>query len=179
MTEWVALLRGVNVGGVTIRSAELAALLRDELGFEGVRTVLASGNAAFETDAAPSARAKLKSSIEAALRTRFGYDAWIVLVTRAEVERAIAAFPFDADEASRQPWVIFGSDETVLDELADAAASFDEKMDPVARGAGVIYWNPVKGTSVDTPFAKLLARAAYKSSTTNRNLRTLQKIVAR
>ena len=28
--------------------------------------------------------------------------------------------------------------------------------DPVARGAGVIYWNPVKGTTVDTPFGKLL-----------------------
>lgn len=179
MTEWVALLRGVNVGGVTIRSAELAALLRDELGFDGVRTVLASGNAVFETDAASSARAKLKSSIEAALRTRFGYDAWIVLVTRAEVEKAIAAFPFDADEAGRQPWVIFGSDEAVLDELAEAAASIDDGVDPIARGAGVIYWNPVKGTSVDTPFAKLLARAAYRSSTTNRNLRTLQKIVAR
>jgi uncharacterized protein (DUF1697 family) len=179
MTEWVALLRGVNVGGVTIRSAELAALLRADLGFDGVRTVLASGNAVFETDAAPSARAKLKSSIEAALRTRFGYDAWIVLVTRAEVEKAIAAFPFDADEASRQPWVIFGSDEAVLDELAEAAASFDDDVDPIARGDGVVYWNPVKGTSVDTPFAKLLARAAYRSSTTNRNLRTLQKIVAR
>ena len=179
MSQWVALLRGVNVGGVTIRSAELAALLRDELGFDGVRTVLASGNAVFETDAAPSARAKLKSSIERALRTRFGYDAWIVLVTRAEVDKAIAAFPFDADDASRQPWVIFGSDEAVLDELAEAAASFDDEVDPIARGTGVIYWNPVKGTSVDTPFAKLLSRAAYRSSTTNRNLRTLQKIVAR
>ena len=44
----------------------------------------------------PAKRAKLKSSIEEALRERFGYDAWIVLVTRAEVEKAIAAFPFDA-----------------------------------------------------------------------------------
>jgi uncharacterized protein (DUF1697 family) len=179
MTAWVALLRGVNVGGVTIRSAELAALLRDELGFDDVRTVLASGNVFFETDAAPRARARLKASIEAALRGRFGYDAWIVLVTRTEVEKAIAAFPFDAEDARRQPWVVFGSDEAVLDELTEAAASFDDDVDPIARGEGVVYWNPVKGTSVDTPFAKLLARAAYRSTTTNRNLRTLQKIVAR
>ena len=179
MTEWVALLRGVNVGGVTIRSADLATLLRDGLGFDDVRTVLASGNAVFQTDAAPSARSGLKSSIEAALRERFGYDAWIVLVTRAEVDRAISAFPFDAEDTSRQPWVIFGSDDAVLDELAEAAASLDDEADPVARGRGVLYWNPVKGTSVDTPFAKLIARAAYRSTTTNRNLRTLQKIVAR
>ena len=179
MTAWVALLRGVNVGGVTIRNADLAALMTDDLGFADVRTVLASGNVTFEADAAPSARARLKKSIEAALRDRFGYDAWIVLVTRAEVEKVIEAFPFDATMQSRQPWVIFGSDEAALDELEDAAASFDEKADPISRGHGVIYWNPVKGTTVNTPFGKLLSRNAYRSSTTNRNLRTLNKIVGK
>lgn len=179
MTAWVALLRGVNVGGVTIRSADLAALLRDELGLQNVRTILASGNATFESDAATSQRATLKARIERALRDRFGYDAWIVLVTRSEVERAIADFPFDASDSQRQPWVVFGSDDAVLDELTSAAASLDGDADPVARGNGVIYWNPVKGTTVSTPFAKLLARKAYTSSTTNRNLRTLHKIVAR
>ena len=177
MTHFVALLRGVNVGGITVRSAELRDLF-EELGFEHVRTVLASGNVAFETTDAGTSAA-LKARIEAALRDRFGYDAWIVLVTRAEVEKAIAAFPFDAEDARRQPWVVFGSDEAVLDELAEAAASLDDDVDPIAHGDGVLYWNPVKGTSVDTPFARLLARAAYRSTTTNRNLRTLQKIVAR
>jgi len=179
MTAWVALLRGVNVGGVTIRNADLSALMRDELGFDDVRTVLASGNVSFETSTPASRRAKLKATIEAALRDRFGYDAWIVLVTRAEVETAIEKFPFDSSVADRQPWVVFGSDDSVLDELTDAAASLDDSADPVKRGAGVIYWNPVKGTTVDTPFGKLLSRQAYRSSTTNRNLRTLQKIIGR
>ncbi|HWM15098.1 MAG TPA: DUF1697 domain-containing protein [Microbacterium sp.] len=177
MTAWIALLRGVNVGGVTIRNADLAALLRDELQLREVRTVLASGNVSFEADARASARGTLKSAIETALRERFGYDAWIVLITQAEVEAAIDEFPFDASAEGRQPWVIFGSDDAVLDELAAAAASLDGDADPVARGSGVIYWNPVKGTTVDTPFAKLIARKAYRSSTTNRNLRTLKKIV--
>ena len=61
----------------------------------------------------------------------------------------------------------------VLDELADAAASMDHAADPVARGTGVLYWNPVKGTTVDTPFGKVLGRKSYKATTTNRNLRTL------
>ena len=47
MTQFVALLRGVNVGGITVKSAELRALF-DELGFTDVRTVLASGNVAFD-----------------------------------------------------------------------------------------------------------------------------------
>lgn len=178
MTTWVALLRGVNVGGVTIRNADLVSLMQLDLGLEDVRTFLASGNAAFTADAAPGARGDLKRRIEAGLRERFGYDAWIVLKTRDEVEEARTGFPFDASDETRQPWVVFGSDDAVLDELATAAASLDADVDPVARGRGVLYWNPVKGTTTDTPFAKLLARAAYRTSTTNRNLRTLGRILA-
>ncbi|WP_394552255.1 DUF1697 domain-containing protein [Agromyces sp. MMS24-JH15] len=173
MTTWIALLRGVNVGGITIRSADLRDLF-DGLGFTGVRTVLASGNVAFESDASDAGR--LKSRIERALADRFGYDAWIVLTTAEHVAHVIDAFPFDADDASRQPWVIFGSGDEPLDELA-AADGLDPDVDPIARGDGVVYWNPVKGTTTDTPFAKLLAKARFKPTTTNRNLRTLAKLV--
>ncbi|MET0672989.1 MAG: DUF1697 domain-containing protein [Microbacterium pygmaeum] len=173
MTTWVALLRGVNVNGITVRSADLRDLF-DQLGFTDVRTVLASGNVVFSSTAAAPA---LKTKIEKALRDRFGYDAWIVLVTRAAVAQAVEAFPFDAADASRQPYVVFASDDAVLTEILAAAPELDPDADPVARGAGVVYWNPIKGTTVDTPFGRLLSKKTYRESTTNRNLRTLQKIV--
>jgi len=175
MTDFIALLRGVNVGGITIRSAELRALF-DELGFADVRTVLASGNLTFAS-AKRESHAALKGRIERALRDRFGYDAWIILVTREELERAVEGFPFDADDASRQPWVIFASEAGVVDELMRFADGADHDVDPLARGDGVVYWNPVKGTTVGTPFAKLLAKPRYKPVTTNRNLRTLRKVL--
>lgn len=175
MTAWVALLRGVNVGGVTIRSADLADAFRS-LGFASVTTFLASGNVRFETDAAATRRDELKAGIEQALRARFAYDAWIILLTVDELVAAIDAFPFDAEDATRQPWVIFCVDDATRDELRDAAASLDRDVDPVAPGPGVVYWNPVKGTSVDTPFAKIIAKASFRPRTTNRNLRTLVRI---
>ena len=152
----------------------LVAKLVAELGFDGVRTVLASGNVVFETRR--TGRAKLKSDIEDALRTTFGYDAWIVLVTQDELAAAIDGFPFDETDAARQPWVVFCVDEATRDELTDAAASLDFAVDPVAPGPGVVYWSPAKGSTTDTPFAKVLAKAAYKPRTTNRNLRTLRKL---
>ncbi|MDY0909750.1 DUF1697 domain-containing protein [Microbacterium sp. CFBP9034] len=176
MTAWVALLRGVNVGGITIRSADLAELFTG-LGFAAVRTVLASGNVVFEAEAAASARAKLKARIEQALRDRFGYDAWIVLVTADELAAAADAFPFDETDAARQPWVVFCVDSATRDELTTAAEGMDADADPVAAGPGVVYWSPVKGTTVDTPFGKLLGKTTYKPRTTNRNLRTLRKIL--
>ncbi len=177
MTTWVALLRGVNVNGITIRGADLTELFA-ELGFGAVRTVLASGNVRFETDAEASDRVAVKTRIEAALRERFGYDAWIVLVTLDELQSAIAAFPFDASDASRQPYVVFCSDAAVQVELTEAAASVDPDDDPVRGGAGVVYWSPEKGRTLDTPYGRLLAKSRYKSATTTRNLRTLDKIVA-
>ena len=74
--EYVALLRGVNVGGITIRSADLRELFAG-LGFDNVRTYLASGNVRFTSDAAE--RAELKAMTEQALTERFGYEAGIVL----------------------------------------------------------------------------------------------------
>ena len=75
--------------------------------------------------------------------------------------------------------MVFGSDDAVLDELTEAAASFDRRCDPVARGAASSTGIPSKGTTIDTPFAKLLSRKAVPIRTTNRNLRTLEKIVGR
>jgi uncharacterized protein (DUF1697 family) len=175
MTQFVALLRGVNVGGITIKSAELRALF-DELGFADVRSVLASGNVSFASTKRET-HAALKGRIEQALRDRFGYDAWIVLVTREELEHAVDGFPFDADDANRQPWVIFTSEAAVVDELMRFADEADADVDPLAGGDGVVYWNPVKGTTVDTPFAKLLGKPKYKPLTTNRNLRTLRRVL--
>jgi uncharacterized protein (DUF1697 family) len=175
MARYIALLRGVNVGGITIKSADLREVFED-LGFDDVRTVLASGNVAFSSDDTDAA--KLKTRIERALSDRFGYEAWIVLLTRDELERAIDGFPFDAEDANRQPWVIFSSKPAALDELLADVDGFDSDVDPLARGDGVIYWNPVKGTTVDTPFGKLLGKARFKPTTTNRNLRTLVKLLA-
>lgn len=175
MTEWVAFLRGVNVGGITIRSAPLREVFVG-LGLAHVRTVLASGNVVFAADG--RAHAELKREIERALTEAFAYEAWIVLCTVGQVDAAARAFPFDASDAARQPMAIFGSDEAVLDELAAAAASMDSAIDPVCLVGGTLYWHPARGQSTSTPFAKLLAARRFKASTTSRNVRTLERVLA-
>ena len=172
MIEYVALLRGVNVGGITVRSTDLKALFL-ERGFADARTYLASGNVRFSAD---GDREALKSGLERALAERFGYDAWIVLVTLAEMRAALDAFPFDASDETRQPYVVFCADVAVREGLLASAEPSDE--DPIAPGPGVVYWLPPKGASVDTAFAKQLAKPRWKAVTTTRNLRTVAKICA-
>ncbi|WP_208020644.1 DUF1697 domain-containing protein [Labedella phragmitis] len=170
----IALLRGVNVGGITVRSAPLAAAF-ESLGYSSVRTVLASGNVVFDGgDRRPDV---VKRDVERALEDAFGYDAWIVLTTQSRVRAIAEAFPF-AEVDGRQPYVVFGSDEAILDDLASfAETETDPAVERIVRGDGVLYWDLPRGSSTDTAFAKRSARSRYRSSTTTRNLRTLRKLV--
>jgi uncharacterized protein (DUF1697 family) len=171
MTRWIALLRGVNVNGITIRSAELRTLF-EERGHTDVRTVLASGNVVFSS-AMPAP--ELKADVEQALRDRFGYDAWIVLVPHDALAALVDAFPFESS-ADRHDYVLFGSDAAALDDLL-ADLVLDDSMERVARGDGVVYWSCPKGSSTDTVFAKRAGAARFKRTTTTRNTNTLRKLL--
>ena len=171
MARWVALLRGVNVNGITIRSADLAGVFRD-LGYDDVRTVLASGNVVFSAEGPLPA---LQSTIEQALRDRFGYDAWIVLVAHDALAAILDGFPFDSAE-DRHDYVLFGSDQGALDDLL-ADLPLDDTVEQVAPGTGVVYWSCPKGSSTDTAFAKRAGAARFKRTTTTRNANTLRKLL--
>lgn len=175
MTRWIALLRGVNVNGVTIRSADLATTFR-ELGYADVRTVLASGNVVFTADGpAPT----VKADVERALGDRFGYDAWIVLLPHDGLAGIIDAFPFGSGP-DRHDYVVFASDPAAIDELL-ADLTVDESVEQVAGGtgggAGVVYWSCPKGSSTDTVFARRAGAARFKRTTTTRNTNTLRKLL--
>ena len=163
----------MNVGGITVRSTDLRDLVR-ELGFGNVATVLASGNVLFDSERpAP----ELKPQIERALGERFGYDAWIVLLDLPALQRIAAAYPFERDDDRFTPYVVFGSDPALLQDLADAAGEPDPPVEAVALGDGALYWRVVKGSTIDSPVGRLLARARYRTTTTNRILRTVEKLL--
>ncbi|MCQ4361198.1 DUF1697 domain-containing protein [Mycobacterium gordonae] len=171
MTEYAAFLRGVNVGGVNLKMADVADALTDA-GFQNVRTILASGNVRLESSANVAA---VRSKAEAALRDRFGYDAW-VLAYHLDTVRAIDdGYPFEREVDDHQSYVTFVSDADILDELAQLRPGPTEK---IQRGEGVIYWQVPKGSTLDSSIGKTMGKKRYKSSTTSRNLRTLAKVLS-
>ncbi|OBK34217.1 pyridoxamine 5-phosphate oxidase [Mycobacterium sp. 1165196.3] len=172
MTKYAAFLRGVNVGGVNLKMTEVAAALTDA-GFTQVRTILATGNVLLESTAGV---ASVRKRAEAALRDRFGYDAWVLAYDVDTVRALVDAFPFEREVDGYQSYVTFVADKTMLDELAALAdkAGADEK---ISRGDGVIYWQVPKGATLDSTIGKTMGKPRYKSSTTTRNLRTLDKVL--
>ncbi len=175
MARYIALLRGVNVGGISIKMAPLRAAVA-QLGHGDVRTVLASGNVAFSSDRTDVDA--LKAELEAMLRATFGYDAWIVLTDTAALERVVAGYPFEEEYDERQPYALFGSDPASLAELAGLGSSLDPAVEQIAPGEGVLYWEVQRGQTINSTFGKAASRAQYKSTTTNRNLRPLRKLLA-
>ncbi|HVQ84166.1 MAG TPA: DUF1697 domain-containing protein [Mycobacterium sp.] len=172
MTRYAAFLRGVNVGGVNLKMAEVATALTDA-GFANVRTILASGNVLLESSAGVAA---VRKKAEATLRKRFGYDAWVLAYDIDTVRAAVDAYPFEREVEGYQSYVTFVADAGVLDELAELSdgAGPGEK---ISRGDGVVYWQVPKGATLDSTIGKTMGKPRYKSSTTTRNLRTLAKVL--
>lgn len=167
-------LRGVNVGGITLKMADVAAAL-GAAGFGDVRTVLASGNAVFTSTGATAGgdAATVRTTAESALRAAFGYDAW-VLVYDLDAVRAIAAgYPFTPEVDGWHSYVTFVSDPEVLNELAGLAGP-DER---IARGETVLYWQVPKSGTLESTIGKTMGNRRYRSTTTTRNLRTVNKVV--
>lgn len=174
-SRWVLLLRGVNVGGVKVTSAALREVC-EGAGLQRVRTVRASGNVLLDDPDTITGPA-LKALVEAALRERFGYEAFVVVLTVGALRAVCAGYPFERDDAAHHPYVVFTSDRDVL---AAATASASEDADDVERlrlAGDVAYWRCPKGSSTDTPFARLIAAARYKPYLTTRNLRTLGEVL--
>jgi uncharacterized protein (DUF1697 family) len=88
---WVALLRGINVGGhKRMAMADLRALL-ESLGYEAVRTLLQSGNAAFT---AQGSAPQLERAIASRITQDLGMDVKVLVRSSHELAKVFAGNPF-------------------------------------------------------------------------------------
>lgn len=172
MTRYAVFLRGVNVGGITIKSADLRETF-ESLPVSDVKTLLASGNVVCSSSLTA---ADLKSHSEHALRERFGYEAWVVVLDADTVQGIVAACPFPADDPATHTYLTLFSDPAVLTEMVEFARSVDEPVQPL--GAIAAAWQAPKGGTLTSPLNAFTNRARFRTATTTRNLRTLQKVLA-
>ncbi|MBG6223489.1 uncharacterized protein (DUF1697 family) [Arthrobacter sp. CAN_A2] len=169
--RYAIFLRGVNVGGVTLRMADLRELLAG-LPVGDVATVLASGNATCSSELGAG---QLRDRVEEALRARFGYPARVIVVERAELAGIAASVP-EQERADTHTYVTLftGPDERAA--FVDEARGLGEQP-VVLTGGAAIAWFPPRGRSTDVPLAKLLTRARHAENSTTRNINTVDKVL--
>ncbi|MGX1160579.1 uncharacterized protein (DUF1697 family) [Arthrobacter sp. SLBN-100] len=171
MGSYSVFLRGINVGGINIKMAELREALKS-VGFPDARTLLASGNVVLTSNLDAAA---VKRECEKCLRDTFGYDAWVVVLDAARVAELVAACPYPDDDKSTHTYITLSSDVGMLDELEAAGAAL-EGGEQKRLGPEALAWLAPAGGTLDSPFSKITAKNRFKASTTTRNLRTLIKV---
>lgn len=177
MTVYLALLRGINVGGKNlVPMVQLKACL-EELGLANVRTYIASGNVVFES--AKSATAITKE-IEEALPQKFRLDSELIAVlvlSLEQVQRVVERAPkgFGSEPGKYHSDVIF------LMGLApdEAFAVFNprEGVDTIWRGDLAIYSQRLSALRTKSRLSRMMASPLYKCMTI-RTWGTVVKLLA-
>lgn len=172
MSVWVALLRGINVGGHNrVPMGDLRAALADD-GFEEVATYIASGNVVLRAQDSPATR------IGELVTERFGHDIAVVARTGEQLRAAIAANPF-AEMAERDPKLVHCcfTSEPVADRALDDVDLGRYEPDRAAVGAGEIFVGYPNGAARSKLTNAVIERLAG-GPVTARNWNTVLKLAS-
>ena len=172
MTTYVALLRGINVGGHhKVPMADLRATVED-YGASEVSTYIQSGNVVFRSD---TPEAELVPSLSKLLSDRFGFPIPIVIRDASELATAANAHPLAHLEIEEKLLhVVFLAESPT----AEAAASFDltpyapDELVVVGREAFVAY----PAGSGRSKLTRDVIQRGLGTTGTARNWRTVQKL---
>ena len=108
MNTYIALLRGINVGGNNkLPMRDLVSLL-EGLGLQNVKTYIQSGNVVFQSEQADLAQ--LSQAITAAIRQNHGFAPYVLILDSQALQAAMAANPFPEGEAEPKSLHLFFMD---------------------------------------------------------------------
>jgi uncharacterized protein (DUF1697 family) len=174
MARYVALLRGINVGGNNlIRMADLRACLEAD-GFDDVRTYIQSGNVVFT---ASGSSATLTARLERTLSKEFGYEATVAVRSARQFRAIVDGAPegFGADRERYRSDVIF-----LMPPLTPARAIADvptrEGVDRAWTGPAVLYFERLAARASQSRLSKIVSLPIYRSLTI-RNWATTCKLL--
>ncbi|GAA3892911.1 DUF1697 domain-containing protein [Leifsonia kafniensis] len=174
MPSFVALLRGINVGGKNlIGMPDLAACFRDA-GYDDVRTYIQSGNVLF-TSRRP-AGAVLEDAIERMLEQRFEIPILVVVRSRDELAATIAAAPANHGSAELRSDVYFLKDPLTAEATFAELPELREGVDSVALGPGAIFFSRVAAHATKTRITRLNGMPVFRQMTV-RSWRTTTRIL--
>jgi uncharacterized protein (DUF1697 family) len=173
---YIALLKGINVGGNHLIKMDALKKMFENMGFKNVRTLLQSGNVIFE-----SAKAKpeaIQKKVEAHLEKALGYSVAVVIRTMDEIEKIIADYPFAKikDHENCKVFVSFldGSpDQTGAKELI----SLSSKNEIYHIKDMNVYLLCKEKSFLDSLMSKNIVEKKLRVKATTRNWATVNKLV--
>ena len=172
MTQHVALLRGINVGGKNrLPMADLRIAL-DDAGFDQVATYIASGNVLFSSEEDP---ATLEREIEALVETRFDLPITTVVRTHRELQDIVSNAP-DGFGGDDHHWdVVFLKAPLTVDEAMEIVRLRDG-VDRAWPGSGVLYFARLSARRTQSKMRAIVGTPQYQLMTV-RNWATTTRLL--
>ena len=176
MPTYVALLRGINVGGKNlIRMPALKACF-EENGFEDVATYIQSGNVLFSSS--ELGNTALTDRIEAMLADAFDYVPTVVVRSRRQMQGVVARAPkgFGTQPAKYRYDAIFLK-EPLSAKTALKAVPTNPAVDTAHAGTGVLYFSRLTAKATASRLNKIVSSPIYPRVTI-RNWNTTTKLLS-
>lgn len=170
---YVALLRGINVGGKSIVSMADLVQCFEALGFRDVKTYINSGNVLF---AASNTDARyLENTIEAALERTFSFPITVVVRTGKEISQLLAHVPAQwTDNSDYKCDVLFLRHEVDNPAIANDFIVKPE-IETFSYQPGALLWRVQRPASTRSAILRINSKPLYKQVTI-RNINTVRKI---
>jgi uncharacterized protein (DUF1697 family) len=173
--KYLALLRGVNVGGNSIiKMADLKDAV-EKSGFNNVKTLINSGNVIFES--VQKDTTNIAKTLEEILRTSFNVDSRVVVLTIPQLKNVVDGAP-DGWKTSEdiRCYIAFLLGTIKPAEVIDQI-KLKEGVDFVNAGPGVVYMTTLLSGITKSGFTKIIGKPVYKEITM-RNFNTVKKLLA-
>jgi uncharacterized protein (DUF1697 family) len=180
MPRYLALLRGINVGGHNkVAMADLRQIAAD-LGYTDVSTYIQSGNLLFAAD--EDDQAGLAAALRRGIAERLDVRPVIVVISAAGLARVIADNPFPHARDPRLVHAVFRNDDPGASGLAAVVAAVEAARARGSRDEAVVvgptlFLHTPDGFGRSQLAAQLLASSAQASGTA-RNWATVTRLMA-
>jgi len=172
---YLALLRGINVGGNNKLPMDALRDLFVAAGCRDVRTYIQSGNVIFRAD--PNVVASLPTAVTTRIADRFGFRAPVMLRTAAQLDDVIRHNPFVAEGAAAATLhVLFLADLPQARRVADLDPDRSPPDAFMARGQEVYLRLP--HGAARTKLTNAYVDATLATTSTGRNWRTVTTLRA-
>lgn len=173
---FVALLRGINVGGN--RKVDMGQLREtfERAGQADVRTYINSGNVIFRTASKDPVR--LRAELEAAIESEFGFPVKVVLRDQGRMRALVDSLPETwANDGDTKCDVLFLGEEIDGPEVLDLLPPHDPENEDVRYAEGAVVWRVDRSYATRSSLLKVIGTDLYAQMTV-RNCNTLRKLAA-
>lgn len=173
MARYVALLRGINVGGKNlIKMPALVEALTDA-GFKEVSTYIQSGNVLFS---ASKGAAALEKQVEQVLAEAFDIPVVVVVKSRDEVAEVIAQAPKHFGDPAYRCDAIFLKRPWTPERAFKQLPALAPQVDFAEAGPGVLYFSRVDALASKSRLTRVIGTEVYQAMTI-RNWNTTTKLL--